>query len=73
MSRREGRRRFGLLFGAASGGLCGAMMAVVLIVYGAPYNRLWWFVMAAILVAACFIPRLLVRPLEWVFEGYRDE
>ncbi len=73
MSRKEGRRRFGLLFGTASGGLCAAMMAVVLIVYGAPYNRLWWFVMAAILVAACLIPRLLVRSLEWVFDGYRDE
>lgn len=73
MSRKEGRRRFGLLFGAASGGICAVLMALVLVLYGAPYRGVWWLVMAAILVAACLVPRLLARPVEWVLEGYREE
>lgn len=73
MSRREGRRRFGLVFGAAAGGLCAALMVIVLKVYGTPYNAVWWPVMAIILVAACAAPRFLARPIEWVLDGYREE
>jgi hypothetical protein len=73
VSRREGRKRFGLVFGAAAGGLCAMLMALVLLVYGTPYNGTWWLVMAVILVAAIAAPRVLVRPLEWVLDGYREE
>ena len=69
---KTGRQRLRLLLGAISGGLCSLAMLMVLIVYGAPYDPMWWFVMAAILVAAFLGPSLLVRPIEWVIEGYQD-
>jgi hypothetical protein len=73
MSRQEGRRRFSLVLGGTAGGLCATLMAVVLVIYGTPYNGVWWLVMAAILVAAFIVPRFLVGPLEWVLDGYREE
>jgi hypothetical protein len=45
-------------------------MLLILIFYGAPYNPLWWWVMGAILLGAFVLPSLLVRPVEWVMEGY---
>lgn len=69
---REGRRRVGLLLSGISGGLCVLAMAAVLIVVGAPYNPMWWLVMAAILVAALAVPRALIPAIEWVIEGYRE-
>ncbi len=69
---KTGRQRLRLLLGAISGGLCFLAMLMVLIVYGAPYDPMWWFVMAAILVATFLGPSLLVRPIEWVIEGYQD-
>lgn len=61
------------MFGAAAGGLCAALMVIVLKVYGTPYNVAWWLVMAIILVGACVTPRFLARPLEWVLDGYQEE
>jgi len=71
--RSEGRRRLALLMSATSGSLCALAMVVVLVVYGTPYNPLWWGVMAAILVAAVLVPRALAPAVEWVIDGYRDE
>jgi predicted lysophospholipase L1 biosynthesis ABC-type transport system permease subunit len=73
MSKSEGGRRLGLVLGATGGLLCALLMALLLLVYGAPYNDLWWWVMLAILIAAFVVPRLLVGPLEWVFDGYRQD
>ncbi len=70
--RNEGRRRLALLMSATSGALCALAMIVVLVVYGTPYNPVWWGVMAAILVAAVLVPRALVPAVEWVIDGYRD-
>lgn len=70
--RSEGRRRLALLLSATSGGLCALAMAAVLVVYGTPYNPLWWGVMAAVLVAAVLVPRALAPAVEWVIDGYRD-
>lgn len=61
------------MLGAASGITCAILMAIVLAVYGTPCNGLWWFVMLAILIAAFVAPRLIAYPLEWVFEGYRED
>ena len=71
-ARHEGRRRLGLVLGALSGGLCAALMGLVLVFYGPPVNPVWWAVMAAILVAATVAPRLLAPAFEWVLAGYRD-
>lgn len=49
------------------------MMAAVLIFYGEPYDPLWWWVMAAVLLAACVLPFGLVLAIEWVVKGYREE
>ena len=70
MNLTEGRRRFRLVSVSLSGGLCTLFMVVVLIVYGTPYNPVWWPVMAVIL-AASFVGPALVAPLfEWVLKGY---
>ena len=66
------RQRLRLLLGAISGGICFFAMAMVLVVYGTPYDPLWWFVMVGILITAFLGPSLLVRPIEWVIEGYRE-
>ncbi|MFQ5786020.1 MAG: hypothetical protein ACE5H8_14530 [Alphaproteobacteria bacterium] len=68
----EGRRRLTLVLCGVSGGLCAALMAALLIVYGAPYASYWWGVMAAILVVAFTAPRAFVPLIEWVIEGYRE-
>ncbi len=73
VSRKEGRKRFGLVVGATSGLVCAILMALVLVVYGTPYNGVWWLIMLVILFAACVGPRLLVYPLEWVLDGYRRD
>ena len=55
-----------------SGGLaCAGLMALVLIFYGPPWNPMWWWVMAAILILAFALPRLLAYPIEWIMDGYR--
>jgi hypothetical protein len=68
-----GRQRLRLLLGALSGGACSLAMAMTLIVYGAPYDPMWWWVMALILVAAFLAPALLILPIEWVIKGYRED
>ena len=68
---REGRRRLAIVLCCAGGLTCAGAMALVLILYGTPYESYWWAVMAAILAASCVLPRLLVPMVEWVVEGYR--
>lgn len=70
---RKGRQRLSALLCGLSGALCAALMAVVLLTYGPPYNPLWWWVMAAVLAAAFLLPLALVSAIEWVMDGYRDE
>jgi hypothetical protein len=48
-------------------------MAAFLLVYGTPYNPVWWWIMAAILVAAVLLPLSLVPAIEWVIAGYRSD
>jgi hypothetical protein len=49
-------------------------MVAVLIFYGAPYNSLWWFAMAAILlVVTLLVPRMLAPAIEWVIDGYKQD
>src|SRR3546814_7277887 len=43
----KGRRRLSLLLCGLSGTACAAAMAAFLLFYGAPYNPLWWWIMAA--------------------------
>lgn len=72
MAASEGRRRLQLLLSALSGSLCLLLMLAVLVVYGAPYNHMWWLAMTAILALAIALPRFLARPVEWVMDGYRQ-
>ncbi len=69
----EGRRRARMVLCGLSGLGCAVAMALVLVVYGAPYEATWWWVMAAILAAAIFLPAFLVPLGEWVVEGYRRQ
>ena len=71
--KRKGPRRLGLVLSVLFGGLCVALMAVVLVIYGLPYNPLWWGVMAAIQVAAFVVPPLAVPAVDWVIDGYRQD
>jgi hypothetical protein len=74
VGRRIGPRRLGLLLSGGFGGLCAGAMLVVLAVLGAPYNPMWWGVMAAILLAAFLLPPILFLPLvDWVIDGYRRD
>lgn len=71
--KRVGPRRLGLVLSLLFGGLCVASMAVVLVIYGLPYNPLWWGVMVAIQVAAFVVPPLAVPAVDWVIDGYRQD
>ncbi len=68
-----GRRRLGLVLSTAGGVVCAAMMAVVLVVWGTPYNPLWWLVMAVILTAAVAVPWALLPLADWIIDGYRQD
>ena len=48
-------------------------MAATVVVYGLPYDPMWWWVMGGILLAAVLAPVLLVAPIGWVIEGYMRE
>ncbi len=73
LSKTRGRPRLRILLGTLGGGGCLVAMALVLVLYGAPFNPVWWGVMAAILAAACLLPSLLVPAIEWVIDGYNGE
>ena len=68
-----GRRRLRLVLSVL--GLLGTAvaMALVLYFYGPPFNPMWWWVMAGLLVASAFLPWLLVPAVEWVQDGYRKD
>ena len=70
--RNEGRRRLTVLLCGLGGAGCAGAMLLVLLLYGAPYNSIWWAVMAVILAAAFVAPRALVPLVDWVIEGYRE-
>lgn len=70
---RLGPKRLALLLSGSSGLACAAMMGVVLVVYGTPYNPLWWGVMAAIETAALVLPLALLPLVDWVIAGYRQD
>lgn len=70
---REGPRRLGIVLSVLFGGLCAALMTVVLVIYGTPHNPLWWGIMAAIQIAAVVAPPLAVPAVDWVIDGYRRD
>jgi hypothetical protein len=69
----KGRWRLTLLLCGLSGLSCTLLMSAVLWIYGTPYNPQWWWIMGAILIASFILPGALVRPIEWVINGYRDD
>ncbi|MCG8354610.1 MAG: hypothetical protein MI920_03480 [Kiloniellales bacterium] len=69
----EGRRRLTLVLCGLSGAACAAAMALVLLLYGMPFDPTWWWVMAAILAASFVLPRAFVPVAEWVIDGYRQQ
>lgn len=69
----KGRRRLSILLCGLSGATCIASMIAVLLLYGTPYNSLWWWIMVAIVIAAFLLPLALVSAIEWVMDGYREE
>jgi len=69
----SGRLRLTLLLCGLSGFICAAMMVAVLLLYGKPYDPMWWWVMAGILAAAVILPRGLVAAIEWVMAGYQKQ
>lgn len=73
MNKTEGRRRLQIVLGTVGAIGYVAIVAVILKINGPPYNSRWWWVMAAILVAAILAPRVLAPPLEWIVEGYCGE
>ncbi len=69
----RGRQRLSIVVGAVCGTTCLVAMAVVLVVYGAPYQPVWWWVMAAILAVSCLLGRIVAPAVEWVLEGYLED
>lgn len=69
----HGRRRLSIVVGAVCGTTCLLAMALVLVVYGPPYNAVWWWVMAAILAVSCLLGRIVAPAVEWVLEGYLED
>lgn len=69
----RGRQRLALLLCGLSVSSCLLLMAAVVLLYGAPYNPIWWWVMAAIVFASLVLPLALVRAIEWVMDGYRRQ
>lgn len=67
---RVGRQRLQILLMGLGGGSCAVAMALVLILYGTPYNPMWWWVMGAILLAVCALSGLLAPVVEWTMDGY---
>ncbi len=68
-----GRKRLSLLLCGTSGVSCFLLMVIFVLVYGTPYNPMWWAIMALVLIAATVLPLALVSAIEWVIEGYRNQ
>ncbi len=68
----DGRRRLSIFVGTICGAGSMITMALVIIIYGAPYDPIWWAVMAAILVVCCLLGRIIAPAVEWVLEGYLE-
>jgi hypothetical protein len=69
----EGHRRLKAALGWTGLILCAVPMAIVLVVYGMPYNPIWWGVMALILLFSFLLPQALARVIEWIANGYLDK
>ena len=69
----NGRPRLMTLLSILVGGACATAMALVVVLYGTPFNPLWWLVMMAILAASFILPCFGVWAIEWVIEGYLGE
>ena len=69
----KGRQRLSVLLCGLSGTSCLVLMAAFMLIYGTPYNPMWWWIMAAILVATVLLPLSLVPAIEWVMAGYRSD
>lgn len=69
----KGRWRLTVLLCGLSGFSCALAMLAVLLLYGLPYDALWWWIMGGILAAAFVLPRALVFAIEWVIAGYREQ
>ena len=69
----KGRQRLSVLLCGLSTASCATLQAAFLLLYGTPYNPLWWWIMGAILLAALLLPLSLVPAIEWVIAGYREE
>lgn len=67
----EGTRRLSHVLGIVAVGGCALAYALLLAVYGAPYWKGWWVVMALLLVASFAAARALVTVVEWVIAGYK--
>lgn len=69
----QGTRR--LRIALSAGSLAGllAALALILVLYGAPYWRGWWVVIAAILVASVPGGILVAHLVEWVVAGYQGD
>lgn len=67
----QGTRRLRIVLSAGS--LAGLLvaLALILVLYGAPYWRGWWLVIAAILLAAVPGGIVVAHLVEWVVAGYR--
>jgi len=70
-TRMTGRRRLRILLSLTGGLSCAVLMAAVLTIFGSPFETYWWWVMAAILVAAFAVPLAYARAVDWVVDGYR--
>ncbi|MFQ5467647.1 MAG: hypothetical protein ACE5DS_05865 [Kiloniellaceae bacterium] len=68
-----GRQRLRFLLMGLGGTSCALAMALVLVLYGTPYNPIWWWVMGAILLAACAVSGLLAPVVEWALVGYLQD
>ena len=68
----EGRRRLRLLLNGLCGGFCVVGLAAVLVLYGSPYNPIWWAILAALAAASFVVPGLCVPLFEWALKGYLD-
>jgi hypothetical protein len=69
----KGTLRLRVVLAAAEIAALALALAVALVLNGPPYWRGWWFVMAALFVAAIPASLVISRLVEWVIAGYRAD